>query len=102
MLAGMLFALLLLIFTFIFLGPYGIALVIIIMFGMNYSTYKTNKKIAEDLQLIKEKMGLMTEDEQIELDIKKGLEAENDPIAMNKINAEIERELERNEEDDRR
>jgi cbb3-type cytochrome oxidase subunit 3 len=83
-----------------------VAVFLIILFAINYSIYRTNKKIAEDLQRIKEKLGLMTEEEQIEVDIKQGIEAEKDPIAMGKINAEIERELElelgHKEEDDRR
>ncbi len=94
MVIGILLALLLLLATGPFLGPYSIGIVIIIMFAMNYSTYRTNKKIAGDLQMIKKKMGLMTEEEQIELDIKQGIQAEKNPIAMGKINAEIERELE--------
>jgi hypothetical protein len=83
-----------------------VAVFLIILFAINYGIYRTNKKIAEDLQRIKEKLGLMTEEEQIEVDIKQGIEAEKDPIAMGKINAEIERELElelgHKEEDDRR
>ncbi|MHA7965488.1 YaeH family protein [Paenibacillus sp. CAU 1782] len=102
MFEGIFFAILLVLISFSFMGPYGIVVVVIVMFGMSYRTYKNNAAIAADLKHIKEKLGLLTEDELMELDLKKGILAEKDPIAMSKINAEIERELERNEEDDKR
>lgn len=44
-------------------GSYGGVILIAIMFGLVFSTYQRNKKIHQDLQLIKEKLGIQNKDE---------------------------------------
>jgi hypothetical protein len=61
----------------IVIGPSGGLLLIAIIFGLVYSTHQKNKKIYDDLQRIKEKLGIVDKDD------------------FNMTNTEIEEELER-------
>ncbi|CAG7594975.1 hypothetical protein PAESOLCIP111_00019 [Paenibacillus solanacearum] len=47
----------------IFLGPYGIIVLISLTFGLVLSTHVRNKEIYSDLQRIKEKLGIEDKDD---------------------------------------
>jgi len=60
----------------IYLGPYGMLIVLSVICGVVVSNYKRNKRIETDLQKIKEKLGIEETEE------------------VNVSNEEIEKELE--------
>ncbi|MEK8127692.1 hypothetical protein WMW72_07145 [Paenibacillus filicis] len=70
-----------------FLGPLGGLLFLSLLFGLTLSNYQRTKKIQEDLQLIKEKLGIATEED-----------FEKVPVS----DEEIERELEEHAGHDRK
>ncbi|MDT3429235.1 putative Holliday junction resolvase-like endonuclease [Paenibacillus forsythiae] len=81
----------------IVLGPVGGIILISIMFGLVLSTYMRNKEIYNDLQSIKEKLGIEERDdfnmtnEEIEEELEKDYIESSE---LNDINKEIEKELE--------
>jgi hypothetical protein len=84
------------VFFNLILGPYGGIVVLGLTFGLIFSTHQRNKMIYEDLQNIKEKLGItdplhtlenLNDTEEIE---NTGIEDEH----LRKINEEIEKELE--------
>jgi hypothetical protein len=83
----------------IFLGPYGILVLISIIFGLVLSTHIRNKEIHSDLQRIKEKLGIEDKDvfymsdEEIEEELERE-QIDNDKNQINELNKEIEKELE--------
>jgi hypothetical protein len=84
----------------IFLGPYGILVIISITFGLVLSTHIRNKEIHSDLQRIKEKLGIedkddfnMTNDE-IEEVLPRGELIDQDNNELTEMNKQIEKELE--------
>ncbi|TXK80388.1 hypothetical protein [Paenibacillus sp. N3.4] len=99
---GTFVAIILAILASIFLGPYGGILVLAMIFGLILSTHQRNKKIHEDLQRIKEHLGIEDKDDfnMTEEEIEKELEQEQEQEELNeseelvKINEEIEKELE--------
>ncbi|MFD0694487.1 hypothetical protein ACFQZT_10330 [Paenibacillus sp. GCM10027628] len=82
----------------IFLGPFGGILLLATIFGLVFSTHQRNKKIYDDLQRIKEHLGIVDRDdfnmtnEEIEHELEQ--EEQEDSEEMNQINEEIEKELE--------
>lgn len=99
---GMIIAAVILALSFIIAGPYGIGIFLIVLFGMVFSTYVKNKQVLEDLRTIREKLGLLTEDEKIDIEIEKRdtktksyNELSEDPPIVSEIDKEIEEELER-------
>jgi hypothetical protein len=79
-----------------FLGPYGIIVLLSLIFGMVLSTHMRNKEIHSDLQKIKEKLGIEDTDdfhmsnEKIEQELEKELETDE----LRELNQQIEKELE--------
>ncbi|MHA6484135.1 hypothetical protein ACX1C1_19770 [Paenibacillus sp. strain BS8-2] len=98
-LQGNIIAIVILVLSIIVLGPYGIVILIIILFGMVFSTYQKNKQISVDLQMIREKLGLLREEEKVEIELKRSEEeyknAIRDPEFMTEIDKQIEEELEK-------
>ncbi|OXM14670.1 hypothetical protein [Paenibacillus herberti] len=101
---GMLIALFITLLSIVFLGPYGAAILPILLFGMVFSIYQKNKQIYEDVKLIREKLGLLREEEEIEREIQKSKDEYNksDPeikeidfLERSEIDKEIEAELEK-------
>lgn len=80
------------------LFPFGFLLVMAMAFGMIYSIYNRNKEMYEDLQLIKEKLGMdaakdrRLEEYLVEQELERSEHA--DPAVRTEIDMEIERELE--------
>jgi len=78
------------------LGPFGGIILISIMFGFVLSTYMRNKEIHNDLQRIKEKLGILERDdfnmtnEEIEEELEKDYIESRE---MNETNKDIEKEL---------
>ncbi|SDS73177.1 hypothetical protein SAMN05444162_2142 [Paenibacillaceae bacterium GAS479] len=102
--AGMLIALFITLLSVVFLGPYGAAILPILLFGMVFSIYQKNKQIYEDVKLIREKLGLLTEEEQIEEEVQESIDEynksdpeikESDFVERSEIDKEIENELEK-------
>jgi predicted Holliday junction resolvase-like endonuclease len=96
--AGMLIALFVLLVSFYFMGPFGVGILLIILFGLTLSTYQKTKQINDDLKQIKNKLGILNEEEKNDMDIKNNAKeyemAIKDPEFKSKINEEIEKELE--------
>ena len=74
----------------IFLGPYGIIVLISITFGLVLNTHVRNKEIYSDIQRIKEKLGIEDKDdfnmshEEIEQELERYMEPdEKDCITKN-------------------
>jgi hypothetical protein len=84
----------------IFLGPYGILVLISITFGLVLSTHIRNKEIHSDLQRIKEKLGIEDKDdfnmtnEEIEEELDREQFIDNDKNELTELNKQIEKELE--------
>ncbi|MEK3885770.1 hypothetical protein [Paenibacillus sp. PL2-23] len=95
--AGMLIAIIVLVVSFYILGPYGVCILLIILFGYTLSTYHRTKQIHEDIKEIKNKLGLLNEEEKMEMDMKNSEKefemSRKDPELELKINNEIEEEL---------
>jgi hypothetical protein len=77
---GTITAIILAIVVTMFLGPYGGVILISLIFGLVFSIHARNKQIYEDVQRIKEKLGITDYDD------------------FNMSNEEIEEELNREEE----
>lgn len=94
---GMIIATVILLISFHMIGPYGIAFLLILLFGLIFSTYQKQKQIKEDLTAIREKLGLLSEDEKVKLDEKKHMEEYNrikdDPEKIAEVNKAIESKL---------
>jgi cell shape-determining protein MreC len=84
----------------IFLGPYGILVLISVTFGLVLSTHLRNKEIYTDIQRIKEKLGIEDKDdfnmsnEEIEKELEEYQINDNDTNEMTELNKQIEKELE--------
>lgn len=95
---GMTIATVILFLSFYLIGPYGIAVLLILTFGMIFSTHQKNKEIYEDLKRIREKLGLLSEAEKMQIEIDKSIEkyeeAKEDSKLITELNKEIEEELE--------
>jgi hypothetical protein len=78
------------------LGPYGIIVLLSLIFGMVLSTHMRTKEIQNDLQRIKEKLGIEDpndfnmSNEEIEQELEKEMETDE----LREINQQIEKELE--------
>ncbi|GGH27310.1 hypothetical protein GCM10008013_28670 [Paenibacillus segetis] len=63
-----------------------------------FSTHQKNKEIYEDLKRIREKLGLLSEDEKIQIEVDKSIEkyeeAKENPDLITELDKEIEKELE--------
>ncbi|MCR8845633.1 hypothetical protein NQ117_18270 [Paenibacillus sp. SC116] len=88
-------------------GPIGGVVVPAIMFGLVFSTYLRTKEIQEDLKMIKAHFGLVNEAEKAEIQMQQQLrnlyenEIDNKKYSpeMERVNREIELELEKYHED---
>ncbi|NOU96666.1 hypothetical protein GC093_26100 [Paenibacillus sp. LMG 31456] len=84
----------------IFLGPYGILVLIAVIFGLVLSTHIRNKEIHSDLQRIKEKLGIEDKDDfnmindEIEEELEKEQLMDKDHTESTELNKQIEKELE--------
>lgn len=99
---GTIAAVILSIILVMFFGPYGIMVFLAIFFGMVLSTYMRTKEIQNDIQRIKEKLGIedtlgladtndfQMSDEEIEQELEKEMESDE----LREINEQIEKELE--------
>ena len=80
-------------------GLYGLCVFLILLFGLVFSTHQRNKQIYEDLKSVREKLGLLREDEIIKIEKDKFQEEynkiKNNPQLMSETNKEIEEELEK-------
>ncbi|WMT39655.1 hypothetical protein RE628_19935 [Paenibacillus sp. D2_2] len=96
---GMVIGAIILFLSVYLIGPYGVGIFLVILFGIVFSTYQRNKQIYEDIKKIREKLGLLREDEKIQQGIDEGLQAfekkEDHPEIISEINKEIEEELEK-------
>ncbi|MGF7050832.1 hypothetical protein J2T13_005383 [Paenibacillus sp. DS2015] len=94
---GMLLASIILLLSFTIIGPYGIVIFLILIFGLVFSTYHKNQQIYEDIKIIREKLGLLRDEEKEELEIKKSEEeymnANKNPEFISELDQEIEEEL---------
>lgn len=83
-------ALIVVIVLALFLGPYGIVILIAIIFGIVISTHSRTAEIHSDLQRIKEKLGINDEDEfnmtdqEIEDELEQFIESESDDMDTKK------------------
>ncbi|SFM53335.1 hypothetical protein SAMN03159341_1444 [Paenibacillus sp. 1_12] len=84
----------------LFLGPYGLLVLISIIFGLVLSTHIRSKEIHSDLQRIKEKLGIEDKDDfnmsndEIEEELEKEQLIENHENELTDLDIEIEKELE--------
>lgn len=81
------------VFSLIF-GPFGGLLIIPIMFGLVFSTYHRNKQMFDDIQKIKEKLGI--EDiinEEIEIENEQELLENENTSELSELDKQIEKEL---------
>lgn len=86
----------------IYLGPYGGIILLAAIFGLVLSTHQRNKRMYEDVQRIKERLGIVDRNdfqmtnEEIEEELEHELEvhSESEQKELEKINVEIEDELE--------
>lgn len=96
---GMILAVVILFLSVFFFGQYGVLVLIVVLFGMVLSTYQKNKEIYEDLKMIREKLGLLREDEKIQIESRKNLEeynnADEGSVVRTRMDEEIEDELEK-------
>ena len=97
MILGMVIATIILVLS-MFIGPYGIFFFFILLFGLAFSIYHKNNQIHKDILQIKEKLGLLSDDEIMVRDIKRDLDqyskSKKDPQLLSKLNQDIEDELE--------
>lgn len=99
MIIGMIIATIVAVLSFLIIGPYGIGVLLILLFGLVFSTYQKNKQIYEDLKTIREKLGLLRDDEILQIEINKNFEEydkikEESQMASDR-DKEIEEELEK-------
>ncbi|MCM3748098.1 hypothetical protein M3223_12115 [Paenibacillus pasadenensis] len=91
---GMILAVFILFLSGFFLGQYGVIVLIIILFGMVLSTFQKNKEIYEDLKMIREKLGLLREDEKIQKENQKNLEKYNNADEGSEVRTRMDEEIE--------
>ncbi|NOU84724.1 hypothetical protein GC102_02890 [Paenibacillus sp. LMG 31460] len=99
---GIITAIIFAILISIYLGPLGGIVILAVIFGLVLSTHQRNKKMYEDIQRIKERLGIvdrndfhMTNEEiEEELELELEVRSESEQKELEKINAEIEGELE--------
>lgn len=96
---GTLIAIVAAIILTIFLGPYGILVLISITFGLILSTHIRTKEIQSDLKIIKAKLGIEEKDEfnmtdqEIEEELEKEMLIDNDINELLESNRQIEYEI---------
>lgn len=84
----------------IYLGPLGGIVLLSVIFGLVLSTHQRNKKMYEDIQRVKERLGIVDRNdfhmtnEEIEEELELEVRSESEQRELEKINAEIEEELE--------
>lgn len=84
----------------IYLGPLGGIFLLAVIFGLVLSTHQRNKKMYEDIQRVKERLGIVDRNdfhmtnEEIEEELELEVRSESEQRELEKINAEIEDELE--------
>lgn len=97
---GTILAIILAIVLSLLLGPFGGLVLLSILFGLVLNIYQTNRRISEDLQRIKEKLGIEDKDdfhlsdEEIEKELEKEQLNEDESSELAAVNEEIEKELE--------
>ncbi|MCY9667776.1 hypothetical protein M5X11_23115 [Paenibacillus alginolyticus] len=97
---GIILAIIIAILIAIFLGPYGGIVLLAIIFGLVLSTHQRNKKMYEDMQRIKERLGIVDRNdfhmtnEEIEQELELEVLSESEQKELEKVNVEIEEELE--------
>ncbi|MEK5475724.1 hypothetical protein NYE70_02115 [Paenibacillus sp. FSL R5-0407] len=96
---GMVIGAIILFLSFYIVGPYGAGIFLIVLFGLVFSTYQKNKEIYEDVKIIREKLGLLHEEEkfqqEIEMNQKEYDNNKDEPKFISKLDEEIEEELEK-------
>jgi hypothetical protein len=83
MIVGTILAILAAVVLTIFLGPYGILVLFAVGFGLLLSIHVRTKEIHDDMQKIKEKLGLTADDEYVshqEIEAELELELEQDRV----------------------
>ncbi|NOU72852.1 hypothetical protein GC098_15710 [Paenibacillus sp. LMG 31458] len=97
---GIITAIIFAILISIYLGPFGGIVILAVIFGLVLSTHQRNKKMYEDIQRIKERLGIVDRNdfhmtnEEIEEELELEVRSESEQKELEKINAEIEGELE--------
>jgi hypothetical protein len=97
---GIFAAIIIAILVSVLIGPFGGIVLLAVIFGFILSTHHRNRKIYDDLQRIKERLGIDDRDdfnmtkEEIELELEQEEMNELDSKELVKINEEIEKELE--------
>lgn len=97
---GIITAIIFAILISIYLGPLGGIVILAVIFGLVLSTHQRNKKMYEDIQRIKERLGIVDRNdfhmtnEEIEEELELEVRSESEQKELEKINAEIEGELE--------
>ncbi|BBH19243.1 hypothetical protein Back11_05880 [Paenibacillus baekrokdamisoli] len=97
---GTILAIILAIGFTVVIGPFGGLLLIAIIFGLVFSTHQRNKRIFDDLQRIKEKLGIEDKDEfnmkneEIEKELEQELKQSQEASDLSDLNKENEKELE--------
>ncbi|MDF2645476.1 MAG: hypothetical protein K0Q73_1281 [Paenibacillus sp.] len=97
---GIITAIIFAILISIYLGPFGGIVLLAVIFGLVLSTHQRNKKMYEDIQRMKERLGIVDRDdfhmtnEEIEDELELEMRSESEHRELEKINAEIEDELE--------
>ncbi len=103
---GMVIGAVILFLSFYLMGPYGVGIFLIILFGIVFSTYQKNKLIYEDVKMIREKLGILRDEEKFQQEMETNQEEyENNienPKFISKLDEEIEEELEKYIEDPRK
>lgn len=96
---GMVIGAIILLLSFYIVGPYGAGIFLIVLFGLVFSTYQKNKEIYEDVKKIREKLGLLHEEEKFQQEVEMNrTEYDNnkdEPKFISKLDQEIEEELEK-------
>lgn len=80
---GIVIAIILTYLLLMIIGPYAVIFMVAVLFGLVFSTHQKNKLIYEDLQKIKEKLGIK--------------DTEEIPLSNEEIEAELQQELETRE-----
>lgn len=97
---GIITAIIFAILISIYLGPFGGIVLLAVIFGLVLSTHQRNKKMYEDIQRVKERLGIVDRNdfhmtnEEIEDELELEVRSESEQRELEKINAEIEDELE--------
>ncbi|MDQ0887682.1 divalent metal cation (Fe/Co/Zn/Cd) transporter [Paenibacillus sp. V4I9] len=97
---GIITAIIFAILISIYLGPFGGIVLLAVIFGLVLSAHQRNKKMYDDIQRIKERLGIVDRNdfhmsnEEIEEELELEVRSESEQKELDKINAEIEDELE--------